>query len=342
MYSDTPIRIVQCHAAGEVGDVVVGGAPLPPGDTVWDQSRFIAKDRTLRQYLLNEPRGGIFRHANLLVPPRNPDAQAAFIIMEPSDTPPMSGSNAMCVAKVLIDTGLIEARSPETRFVLEAPGGIITVTAKCQNGKAGDIRIENLPSFADQLDRKIEVDGFGTLTVDTAFGGDSFVVVSTAETGIAIEPSNAKKLTSLGMNITKAANEQIGFAHPTIDGMNEISFCLFADPVSMSGDVRKTRHAVVIRPGRIDRSPTGTGVSARLALLHEREKINVGDELEAQSIIGSWFRGRVEYEMTLADRAAIRPSVTGRAYIFGTSTLQTDPQDPWCLGYRLNDTWPEL
>lgn len=341
MYSENKIDIVHCHAGGEVGDVVISGAPLPPGETVWEQSRYIASDGSLHKYLLNEPRGGIFRHANLLVPPRNPAAQAAFIIMEPADVPPMSGSNAMCVAKVVLDCGLVEMSEPETRLVLEAPGGLVNVIAKCRDGHAIEIRIENLNSFADRLDQKLEVSGLGTLDADTAFGGDSFVVVDTAQVGIPIEPSNARDLAELGMRITRAANEQIGFRHPIIEGMEGISFCLFADPVSTRNDQLTTHHAVAIRPGKIDRSPTGTGISARLALLHSRQIMHVGDTLDAYSIIGSRFRGRIESETTEAKMPAIRPSVAGSAYIFGRSSLTCDPDDPWPLGYRLNDTWPE-
>ena len=120
MRSSKVIHIVTCHAEGEVGDVIVGGVAPPPGETVWQQSRFIATDRTLRSFVLNEPRGGVFRHVNLLVPPRDPRAQMGWIIMEPADTPPMSGSNAICVATVLLETGILPMQEPETRLVLEA------------------------------------------------------------------------------------------------------------------------------------------------------------------------------------------------------------------------------
>src|SRR5277367_6731120 len=136
MRSAKLIHVVSCHAEGEVGDVIVGGVAPPPGDTLWAQSRFIAEDDRLRRFLLNEPRGGVFRHVNLLVPPKNPKALAGFIIMEPEDTPPMSGSNSICVATVLLDTGLLAMQAPITRFTLEAPGGLIEIVAECHDGKA--------------------------------------------------------------------------------------------------------------------------------------------------------------------------------------------------------------
>jgi proline racemase len=187
----------------------------PPGDTIWAQSRWIARDGTLRNFVLNEPRGGVFRHVNLLVPPKHPDADAAFIIMEPEDTPPMSGSNSICVANVLLDGGLIEMREPETRLLLEAPGDLIAVRAACRDGKTERIFVQNVASFAARLDAPLEVEGLGTLSVDTAYGGDSFVIVDAQALGFALSADQAHDIARLGVRITKAANQQLGFQHPT-------------------------------------------------------------------------------------------------------------------------------
>ncbi len=149
--------MVSCHAEGEVGNVIVDGVSPPVGDTLWDQSRWIDSDQGLRQFVLNEPRGGVFTHINLLVPAKNPEAKYGFIIMEPEFTPPMSGSNSICVATVLLNTGLIEMHEPVTEFNLEAPGGLVRIKAYCQQGKAQSIEIVNLPSFADKLDATLEV-----------------------------------------------------------------------------------------------------------------------------------------------------------------------------------------
>ncbi|MCY4502786.1 MAG: proline racemase family protein, partial [Alphaproteobacteria bacterium] len=208
------IHIVSCHAEGEVGDVIVGGVAPPPGATLWQQSRFIAEDGWLRDVVLNEPRGGVFRHVNLLVPPKDPAAAMGFIIMEPADTPPMSGSNAICVATVLLETGIVAMEEPETRFLLEAPGGPVEVQASCHDGKAERVRIRNVPSFADRLDAPVEVEGLGTLQVDTAYGGDSYAIVDAHALGFALRPDEARDLAATGMRIVRAANEQIGFRHP--------------------------------------------------------------------------------------------------------------------------------
>ena len=180
MRSSKTIHVISAHAEGEVGDVIVGGVAPPPGATIWEQRNWIAKDETLRQFMLNEPRGGVFRHVNLLVPPKSSDAAAAFIIMEPEDTPPMSGSNSICVATVLLDGGLLPMQEPITEFSLEAPGGLVQIKAHCKNGKAERIFVQNLLSFAQQIAAPLEVAEIGTLSVDTAFGRDSFVMVDAA------------------------------------------------------------------------------------------------------------------------------------------------------------------
>ena len=342
MRSSKAIEIVSCHAEGEVGDVIVGGVAPPPGDTLWAQSRFIASDQTLRNFVLNEPRGGVFRHVNLLVPPKDPRAQIGFIIMEPEDTPPMSGSNSICVATVLLDTGIVPMTEPETRLVLEAPGGLVEVLAHCRNGKAERITVTNVPSFVDRLGVSLEVEGVGTLTVDTAYGGDSFVIADAAALGFRIAEDEARELAETGIRITRAANEQLGFTHPTNSDWSHISFCQIAAPLERRDGQLTAANAVAIQPGKIDRSPTGTGASARMAVLRARGEMQVGDRYLARSIIGSEFLGRIEADTSLGGKPAIIPSISGRAWISGRRTEMLDPSDPWPQGYRLSDTWPRI
>ncbi len=339
MRSTRAIHVVSAHAEGEVGDVIVGGVEPPPGDTLREQADFLARDRRLWHLLLNEPRGGVFRHVNLLVPAKHPDARMGFVIMEPEDTPPMSGSNTICVATVLLETGIIAMQEPETAFILEAPGGLVRIRASCRDGRAQSITLENLPSFAVRTDIRLEVPGIGCLTVDTAFGGDSFVVVDAAESGLSIDASRAGRLASCGMRILEAANERIGFCHPVLTERDRLSFCLLAGPLDRTGDSIESRHAVAIRPGRIDRSPTGTAVSARMALLHARGIMKTGDIFHARSIIDSRFEGRIMRTTTVGSHPAIVPEITGRAWITGTHQHLLDPDDPWPEGYRLADTW---
>jgi len=340
MRSTTAIQIVGCHAEGEVGDVIVGGVAPPPGKTVWEQSRFIARDGSLRNFVLHEPRGGVFRHVNLLVPPKNPEAAFGFIIMEPEDTPPMSGSNCICVATVLLDTGLIPMREPETRFTLEAPAGLVSVNARCRNGKAESITLRNVPAFADRLRAPLEVEGLGTLTADTAFGGDSFVMVDARSLGFEIVPGEARDLAVIGRRIVAAANSQMRFRHPALTDWSHFSFCFLTGPLESIDGCASSRNACVIKPGKIDRSPTGTGCSALMAVLHAKGILKNGDRYIGRSIIESRFDGRIVEEVDLNGKPAIVPEISGRAWITDQRTLFQDPDDPWPAGYKMSDTWP--
>lgn len=339
MRSTKTIHVISAHAEGEVGDVIVGGVLPPPGETLWEQRKFIAQDETLRNFVLNEPRGGVFRHVNLLVPPKHPEAIAAWIIMEPEDTPPMSGSNSICVSTVLLDGGLVPMQEPETHMVLEAPGGLVRVRAECRNGKAERIFVQNLPSFADKIQVPLEVDGLGTITVDTAYGGDSFVVVDAQAMGFDIVESEAKEIARLGVRITDAANEQLGFSHPENPDWDHISFCALCGPLSKTETGFSGKSAVAIQPGKVDRSPTGTAVSARMALMAARGQLKIGQTFDAVSIIGSRFSGRIVEPAKVGGRDAIVPEISGRGWVTGIHQHMLDPDDPWPGGYRLSDTW---
>ena len=334
------IHTVSCHAEGEVGDVIVGGVEAPPGETIWEQSRFIAEDETLRNFMLNEPRGGVFRHVNLLVPAINPAARMGWIIMEPAHTPPMSGSNCICVATVLLETGIVAMEEPLTRLVLEAPGGLVEIEASCRDGKVEKVRVGNLPAFVDKLNATVEVEGLGALTVDTAYGGDSFVIVDARALGFGLTPDEALDLARTGIRITDAANEQLGFHHPANADWNQLSFCQMAAPVAVVDGVKTGRNAVVIQPGKIDRSPCGTGCSARMAVLHARGELNIGEPFQGRSIIDSRFDCTIDEEVKLDGKSAIVTAIAGRAWITGTHRHTLDPDDPWPAGHRLSDTWP--
>ena len=259
--------------------------------------------------------------------------------MEPEFNPPMSGSNSICVATVLLDAGLIEMFEPITTFILEAPGGLVKVKAECSDGKANRIYVENLPSFANDLDLTLEIEGYGALKVDTAFGGDSLVVVDADKLGFKLSPDEAKDLAKLGEKITKAANEQLNFHHPTYPDWGHFSFCHFCSPLFKDNNRMNFRSAVAVKPGKIDRSPTGTALSAKMAILHRRGKMKAGETLTATSIIGSQFSGQILGKTKVGSFDAILPEISGRAWITGTHQYMLDPADPWPGGYRISDTW---
>lgn len=338
MRTKASIRVVGCHAEGEVGDVIVGGVLPPAGRTMMDKMITMARDHDhIRRMLICEPRGSVARHVNLLVPSTREDCVAGAIIMEPTEYPPMSGSNTICVATVLLETGMMPMQEPETRFKLDMPGGVIEVRAECRDGKCLSITFRNAPAFVDRLDASIEVEGLGTLTVDIAYGGMFYAIVDAKALGFSVAPDEARELAVTGEKVRRAAREQLDVVHPEFDHVRGVSIVQFAMPFQGPGNV--TRNTCIVSPGRSDRSPTGTGTSARMAVLQARGLMEVGDVLIHESIIGSRFTGRIVELTRMGDRKAIVPEITGRAWITGEHSYYLDPTDPYPQGYVLSDTW---
>jgi proline racemase len=338
MRASRTITVVGCHAGGEIGNVVVGGVLPPPGGSVFEQMQALARDDSLRRLLLREPRGSVAVHANLIVPPTRDDCVAGYIIMEPTEYPAMSGSNTICVATVLLETGMVEMHEPETTVRLEAPAGVVEVTARCRDGRCESVELTNVPCFADRLDAALEVDGLGTLTVDVAFGGMWYVIADARALGFALEPSEARDLSAAGELIRAAAREQLPCVHPENPEIAGVSIVQIAEPWQGAGAV--SRNAVVVAPGRLDRSATGTGLSARMAVLHERGELRVGEGMTHASVLGTTFDGRIVAETTVGEKRAIVPAIRGSAWITGITQLIVDPTDPFPEGYLLSDTWP--
>ncbi len=338
MRAQRVIHVVGCHAGGEVGNVVVGGVLPPPGETVFEQMQSLARDDSLRRLLLREPRGSVAVHANLIVPPTREDCAAGFIIMEPTEYPAMSGSNTICVATVLLETGMVAMEEPETTLRLEAPAGVVEVIARCKDGRCESVELTNVACFADGLDARLEVEGIGTLTVDVAFGGMWYAIADAQALGFALEPSEARDLSAAGEAIRRAAREQLPCAHPENPEIAGVSIVQIAEPWRGVGEV--TRNAVVVAPGRLDRSATGTGLSARMATLHARGRMQVGDAMTHASVLGSTFDGRIVEETTVGGKPAIVPAIRGSAWITGITQVLLDPTDPFPEGYLLSDTWP--
>jgi trans-L-3-hydroxyproline dehydratase len=332
------ITVVGCHAGGEIGNVVVGGVLPPPGATVFEQMQHLQQHGDgLRRLLLREPRGSVACHANLVVPASRADCDAGFIIMEPTEYPATSGYNTICTATVLLETGMVEMREPQTLLRLEAPGGVVEVRAACRDGRCESVEFDNVACFADRLDAELEVEGLGTITVDVAYGGMWYAIADAGALGFAIEPSEARDLSLAGERIRAAARDQLLCSHPENPAIAGVSIVQIAQPWQGVGAV--SRNAVVVSPGRLDRSATGTGLSARMAVLHARGLMSAGDGMTHASAIGSTFEGRIVAETVVADRPAIIPAIRGSAWITGISQLLVDPSDPFPEGYQLSDTW---
>ena len=335
------IAVVGCQAEGEQGDVITGGVLPPAGDTMMAKKLAFERDHDdIRRMLICEPRGSVARHVNLIVPSTRDDCAAGAIIMEPTEYPPMSGSNTMCVATVLLETGVIPMVEPETRFRLDMPAGPVDIIAECRDGKCVSVTLKNVPAFAFALDAPLEVAGLGaSITIDIAYGGMIYAIVDAAALGFEVVPDEARDLAVLGEQIRLAAREQHPVMHPESPDINNISIVQFAGPLTHEGNRVKARNTCIVSPGRSDRSPTGTGTTARMAVLHARGVLQVGGGLTHSSIIGSEFHGTIVGETTVGSFRAIEATIRGRAWITGLHHYFVDADDPWPSGYVLSDTW---
>jgi len=334
------INVVGAHVAGERNDVITGGVLDVPGKTMFDKMKYLeTQGDDLRKFLLQEPRGTVTQCINLVLPSSHPEADAGFVIMESEFYPPMSGSNTICTVTALLETGMIPMVEPITRLTLEAPGGLVRVEAHCQDGKCLSVKFTNVPCFVFALDKHIEVPGLGTIKVDVAYGGMIYVLADAQSLGFDITPDEAATLVSVGETIKAAAAEQIPAVHPEQPEIHTINQTLFAGPMRDDPQGKRSRNGVIVSPGRLDRSPCGTGTSARLAVMHARGQIKPGEKLIHESILSTEFVGEIVETLTVGDRAGIRPSISGQAFLTGFHQYVLDPNDPFPTGYTLSDTW---
>ena len=334
------LEVVGCHAAGEIGNVVVSGVDSIPGDSMFDKRNHLQNHRDdIRKLLLHEPRGSVACHANILFPSAHPEADMGFVILEPTEYPAMSGSNTMCVATVLLETGILPMQEPLTTLTLESPAGLIRVECECRDGQVKKVRFTNQPAFAYHLGAEVDVPDLGRLTVDVAWGGMAYVLVDAASLGYHLIPEEAGELAQLGQKIKASAAEQLRAVHPTHPEYPGITQTEFTTPVETIDGVLTARNGVVISPGRFDRSPCGTGTSARLAVLHARGEIAPGQLLRHDSITGSRFEASITATTMVCEKDAVIPTVSGTAWITGTMNFGIAPGDPFPEGYIIGDTW---
>jgi proline racemase len=332
------VTMIEAHAEGEVGRVVTGGLPNIPGLTPAEKMRHLNEvDDTLRRFLVFEPRGAAQMSTNILVPTTNPKADAAFIILQPDRAHAMSGSNAICVTTVLLETGMVAMHEPETVLHLETPAGLVKATAQCKDGKCVRVTLDMTPSYVAVIGQDVQLPGHPLAQADIAYGGCFYALIDASKFGLEIKPENARKLVDIGMGVQQALNRGSKIVHPEIPEIRGISYTMLTgwnadgEPVG----------ATILPPGRIDRSPCGTGNAARMALRHLRGEVKVGDRLCARSIIGSRFDVELVGTTEVAGLAATLSRLSGRGWIHGMHTIGLDPTDPFQAGFMLTDTWGE-
>lgn len=332
------LTMVEVHAEGEIGRVVTGGLGPIPGASMLDKMRHINEvDDSIRRFTVYEPRGTAHATVNLLLPPSRPEADAGFIILQADRAHAMSGSNAMCVATALLETGMVAMVEPITRLVLDTPAGLVGVTAECRDGRCARVTLDMPASFAVELDVVLDVDGLGPVHLDIAFGGVFYALVDAGVGGWAIERGNARRLVEIGSRIKNAVNAQVRVAHPELPALNSVSYVMFCDRDRDNPSI--LRGSTIVLPGRCDRSPCGTGNAARLAVLHARGQVAVGEVLRARSIIDSEFQVVIARTATVGGVPAVLPRISGRAWIFGVHHCGVDPTDPYPRGFTLSDMW---
>lgn len=330
------VTMVEAHAEGEVGRVVTGGVIDIPGKSIADKLRYINEvDDSLRRFLVFEPRGAAAMSTNLIFPPTRDDADVAFMILQGDKAHAMSGSNSICLATVLLETGMLKMVEPETVVRIETASGLVTARAQCRDGRCERVTLTMNPSFAYDLDVSLDVPGVGRVKLDISYGGIFYALIDAAQLGLEIRPDMAKRLVEAGTAIHRAVNASLDIRHPEIDAIRGISYTMFTGR-NAAGELKG---ATILPPGRIDRSPCGTGNSARLAVAAARGEAKLGDQFTARSIIDSTFEVGYSADTTVAGHPAIVPTISGRGWIHGIHQIGVDPADPYPHGYSVADTW---
>lgn len=362
MTAETPAELnasftvdtIEVHAEGEPGRIIPDGARFVRGETMAERFDFCVRELDgLRRLLLREPRGYPATCGVFLLPPVSPGADFGIVVLEQGGFTPMSGSNTICAVTAAVETGIVPVRGPETEVVIDTAVGTVRATAHVEQAdgrvKVRSVTVANVPSYAVEIDRPLVVPELGEILVDVVFGGQFFVQLDVAQLGIELRPENAKKLTRAGALIKMAALEQIRVRHPENPAINAVAMVLIHNGDREPGKQARNANVLTSAPldpereeswtGVLDRSPCGTGTSARMAALHARGRLGLHEDFSHQSIIGSEFIGRLVGEEAVGGHRAVLPTITGRGWITGRATWQLDPSDPYREGYTVGDIW---
>jgi proline racemase len=344
------ISAVDAHACGEPGRVIVGGVRDVPGKTMFEKMKYLETQADdLRKLMLREPRGYPASNCNLILPPTNPEADAGFVIMEQVEYPPMSGTNTICVLTVLLETGMIPIRGRVMKVKLDTPAGLVEVEAEIESGKVTRVTFQNVPAFAVHLDAAIEVRNLGTVKVDVAYGGMFYVIADAEQFGLRLTPDEARDAVRVGEMIKASAQEQLPVEHPENPEIRGVTIAQLSAPALRTGSHR--RNTVIVSTGKLDwtrpstwtgaldRSPCGTGTCAKMATLHAKGRLPLGQDFVHEGILGTTFTGRLVSETRVGPYAAVVPTISGRAWITGIANYVLDADDPFPTGFTVGDIW---
>ena len=333
MRSTRVFHAVDSHTEGMPTRVITGGVATLPGETMFQRRQwFVEHADGLRRLLMNEPRGHSAMSGAILQPPTRSDADVGVLFIEVSGCLPMCGHGAIGVATVLVETGMVTVTEPVTTIRLDTPAGLVVADVAVHDGAAQAVTIRNVASFSHELDAAVDVPGHGRISYDIAYGGNFYAILDLDQVGIAFDRAEKQRILDAGLAIMNAINDQNRPVHPENP---DIDVCHHVQFVAPGSDARHSRHAMAIHPGWFDRSPCGTGTSARMAQLHARGALGLDADFVNESFIGTRFVGRLVDETTVGDRPAVVPTVTGRAWLTGTAQYLLDPADPFPEGFEL-------
>jgi proline racemase len=330
------LSAVDSHTEGMPTRVITGGVGVLPGQTMFERMRHLVAERDdLRTLLMYEPRGHAAMSGSILQPPIHPDADVGVVFIEVSGCLPMCGHGTIGTATVLVETGMVEPVEPVTTIRLDTPAGLVTAEVEVDEGKARAVTIRNVPSYLHLRDAEVEVPGLGPVRLDLAWGGNFYAIVEAASLDLEVRPERHDELVAAGLRIMDAVNKQLSFAHP-LQPIDHCSHVILATPSGgAAGGGLAARAAVVIHPGWVDRSPCGTGTSARMAQLAARGLLGIGEPFTHASLIGTTFIGRLVERATVGPYEAVVPTVRGRAWVTGLAQYVLDPDDPFPAGFLI-------
>ncbi|MFF8607044.1 proline racemase family protein [Streptomyces sp. NPDC015346] len=324
---------VDSHTEGMPTRVVTGGVGVIPGATMAERRLHVIEHMDhIRTLLMYEPRGHASMSGAILQPPTRPDADVGVLFIEVSGLLPMCGHGTIGVATVLVETGMVPVTEPVTTVRLDTPAGLVRVEVQVEDGAAKAVTLTNVPAFCAALDREVKVPGYGTVPYDLAFGGNFYAFVELDVLGLPFDRARKDELLKAGLAVMEAINADDRPVHPDRPEIGGVKHVHLTAPGS---DARHSRHAMAIHPGWFDRSPCGTGTSARMAQLHARGRLPLHQDFVNESFIGTRFTGRLVGETEVGEVPAVVPAITGRAWITGTAQYFLDPDDPFPAGFLL-------
>jgi proline racemase len=333
MRANRVFHAVDSHTEGMPTRVITGGMGVVPGATMFARRQYFVEHLDhVRTLLMNEPRGHSAMSGAILQPPTRPDADWGVLFIEVSGCLPMCGHGTIGVATVLVETGMVEVSEPVTTIRLDTPAGLVVADVKVRDGVASAVTLRNVPSFAVGLNRTVEVEGFGPVRYDMAFGGNFYAILGLDQVGIPFERAEKQRMLDFGLAMMDAVNTHERPVHPTNPDVGGCHHVYLAAPGSTA---RHSRHSMAIHPGWYDRSPCGTGTSARMAQLHARGELPLHTDFRNESFIGTEFIGRLVEETAVGELPAVVPTITGRAWLTGTAQYFLDPEDPFPEGFQL-------